>query len=85
MRTNRAPQDYNRRTPILPQLVDVCLKCGGSCYLRPSDNKRTCIFCHSTETDKLYENQIDTFIGGLFQIEHDKALILVGLTVLANP
>lgn len=85
MRTKRHSCDYNRRTPILPQLVDVCLKCGGACYLRPSDGKRVCIFCHSTETDKLFENQLDVFLGGLMEIEHDKALVFVGLTILAKP
>ena len=83
MRTRTAPWDYKQPQSFQPQLVHLCMKCGDNVYIRPSDNKLTCVSCGSNETDRVHEFNVGTFRRGLMEIEHYKALVFVGFTVLA--
>jgi hypothetical protein len=73
-KTKTAPQDYNKRVAIIPQLVKLCDQCGERVYMRP-DHIVCCGTCRSTTWELLYEDQAETFRRGLQEKRDEEQLI----------
>lgn len=71
MKTNTAPQDYNRRVVIVSQIVKLCAKCGG----RMGDTRSglCCISCGHDKYHDVFEHMADVYRRGLMEQQEEAA------------
>jgi ribosomal protein S27AE len=75
MKTNTAPQDYQKRIVIVSQLQKLCETCGAHVVLHSDDTYR-CVSCNSTQWVEVWEHMADTFRRGLIEREEEAARML---------
>ena len=76
MITNRHHYDYERKPRIIPQLIQLCEKCGENFFRHP-DGVEKCVSCKSTLSVTLFENQAPTFRAGLWEKQKELARQIV--------